>query len=187
MLTAAVADTFIVPLLVRLLPDVVTTTVPCAVSRAPLLTVMVPDTVRFIDCALMLAPLWMTIDAAAALPVPLLTTGNTGADPGIVSASSAVGVPAGVQLAPLLKLSPEVPVHVRGVATRYGPTTGPPLGAPAGARPSVDASVLARPMFSRPLPRCELLSGSADRARRPTIVALLAPGSRVRSAATAPA
>src|SRR4051794_40280461 len=118
MFTAAVADTFIVPLLVRLLPDAVTTAVPCAVSNAPLLTVIVPDTARVIACALMLAPLWMTIDAAAAFPVPAFTTGNTGAEPGIVRASSAVGVPAGVQLAPLLKLMPDAPVQVRGVATR---------------------------------------------------------------------
>jgi hypothetical protein len=76
-------------------------------------------------------------------------------------------------------------------AMTYGPTIGPPPptgAAPAGWTDSLDASVMARARFTRPLPVCEVVpAGSAFRARRETITPFDAPTDDALSSAAAPA
>src|SRR4051812_44472 len=70
----------------------------------------------------------------------------------------------------------------------YGPTTGPPPGAPTGVTAAVEVSVMARPMFTRPLPVWAALpAGSALRARRPAMTPLDADGSLAARSAAEPA
>src|SRR6266480_6756310 len=78
--------------------------------------------------------------------------------------------------------SPDAPVlgerlSVFAAAT-YGPTNGPPLAsAPAGSVEFVDASVTARPRFSRPLPVWSSVpTASADSASRLTTTPFAMPG-----------
>src|SRR5437660_1586491 len=83
-----------------------------------------------------------------------------------------------------LEMFPHPSRFSAAVAT-YGPTTGPPPGAPAGTTGSVDESPSARARFTRPFPTPP--SGSAFRARRPTITPGDAEGSTAINWAAEPA
>src|ERR1700719_2214030 len=76
-------------------------------------------------------------------------------------------------------------------AMTYGPTTGPPSpsgAAPAGSIELVEASLIARARFSRPLPASwPPLRASVSAPRRPTITPLPASGELAFISAAAPA
>ncbi len=117
---------------------------------------------------------------AAAAPAPVVLTVIT----------SVIDAPGATLMLPTDPLRVEVALTVAAAMT-YGPTNGPPLpngAAPTGVIGAIPRSATARRRSRRPLPvSARVSTAAAERARRPTMTPLEAPGSIARSTAAAAA